>query len=139
MGMNQRPKWILAAAAGVVAASMGGAVYAGASDDGTRDLPDVLRLQDARPVAAEPAPEVSTPTFNLIERPILRADQDSVATSTVSVASLATGTADSVITAPSPASAPSANTASPDSPVSPDSPDTVDTVSLDSPDSPDSI
>ncbi len=73
MGINERPKWMIAAVAAIAATGVGGVVLA--SDDLGRSLPDSVNLRDGVPVASA----TFEATANPFERtsPIVRAEAGS--------------------------------------------------------------
>jgi len=124
MSINERPKWIIAAAAAIAATGVGGVVLA--SEGTGRSLPDSVSLQDGVPVASATFDATVSP----FERtsPIIRAEDGSF---TVSGDSLDTD--NSLDTDSDDAQDSSVASVDTDSVDSPDV-DADDSVTLDSPD-----
>lgn len=142
MGLSDRPKWVVAAAAAVAGTSIGGALLLTGTGSAS-PLPGTVTLRDQIAVATSTPSATATPRpFDVRSGPIVRTEDGSFTLApifshsdlTTNSVHTATLTVDSV-TADSPNAV---DTVSLQSPASVDSPNTVDTVDTSlSPDSAD--
>lgn len=124
MGLTNRPKWALTAAAAITLGITGVAMASGSGDSQT--LPEIIDLQDRVTVTA--TAEALRSDVDVVPGPLLQIDDSHDSVNSVSIAS--PDSADSFDTVQTVDSAPSIDSA--------DSPDAASTDSADSPDSVDS-